>query len=207
MRVSYELGELEEATAPSNPLELFQGWLADAVAHQHPEPNACTLATLGLDGSPNARTVLLKGIDARGLSFFTNYESNKAQELAAHPRAAMCFAWVTRQRQAIVRGTVTKLPRADAESYFAVRPYGHGIGAWASKQSSVIPDRAWLEARADELKQKYPEGTPVPCPDNWGGYALLPDVIEFWQGRPSRLHDRLRYRLVDGAWVRERLCP
>lgn len=207
LRVSYELGELNDEAAPESPLELFDGWLQDAITHQLPEPNAMSLATMGLDGSPNVRTVLLKGVDQRGFCFFTNYESHKGQELEAHPRAAVCFLWTTRQRQVVVRGVVSKLARADAERYFALRPYGNQIGAWASTQSVVIPDREWLEARAEEFRQKYPEGQPVPCPDNWGGYALKPDEIEFWQGRRSRLHDRLHYRFRDGVWQRERLSP
>ncbi len=207
LRVSYELGELNDADAPANPLELFKGWLQDAIDNRQPEPNAMTLATLGPDGSPNARTVLLKDLDDRGFCFFTNYDSHKAQELAAHPRAALCFPWTTRQRQVVVRGFVTKLPREDAEQYFAVRPYGNQIGAWASTQSEVIPNREWLEERAEAFRQKYPEGHPVPCPQNWGGYALLPEEIEFWQGRRSRLHDRLHYQLKDGVWQRERLSP
>lgn len=207
MRVSYELGELNDDTAPESPLELFQGWLADAVAHKLPEPNAMSLATIGLDGTPNVRTVLLKGVDARGFGFFTNYESRKGRELAANPDASLCFLWTNRQRQVIVRGTVSKLPREDAESYFGVRPYGHQIGAWASKQSEVIPNREWLEGRAAELSKTFPEGQPVPCPEFWGGYALAPRELEFWQGRPSRLHDRLRYTLVNGVWQRVRLSP
>ena len=207
MRVSYELGELNDDTAPASPLDLFQGWLADAVAHQLPEPNAMSLATIGADGSPNVRTVLLKGVDERGFGFFTNYESRKGRELAASPRASLCFLWTNRQRQVVVRGIVTKLPREEAESYFAIRPYGHKIGAWASKQSEVIPNREWLEGRAAELRRTFPEDQPVPCPEFWGGYALQPQELEFWQGRPSRLHDRLLYRLVNGVWQRERLSP
>ncbi len=207
MRVSYELGELNDDSAPSSPIELFEGWLADAVAHKLPEPNACTLSTIGLDGSPSARTVLLKGIDARGFGFYTNYESRKGKELAAHPRVAMTFLWTNRQRQVTVRGFVSKLPREDAEGYFAVRPYGHQVGAWASIQSKVIPNRDWLENRLVEMQQKFPEGTVVPCPENWGGYALQPDAVEFWQGRASRLHDRLHYHLVNGVWTLERQSP
>ena len=207
MRVSYELGELNDDTAPESPLALFEGWLADAVSHKLPEPNAATLSTIGLDGSPSARTILLKGIDARGFGFFTNYDSRKARELAAHPRAALTFLWTGRQRQATIRGVVTRLPREEAEAYFAVRPYGHQIGAWASLQSEVIPDREWLEKRAAEFRTRFPEGAGVPCPENWGGFSLQPDVFEFWQGRPSRLHDRLNYTLKNDLWVRERLSP
>ena len=207
LRVSYELGELNDEGAPESPIELFQGWLDDALTHQLPEPNAMSLATIGLDGAPSVRTVLLKGVNEKGFSFFTNYDSNKGQELLAHPRAALCFLWTTRQRQVIVRGPVSKLPRADAETYFALRPYGNQIGAWASTQSAVIPDRAWLEARTESIQKLFPEGQPVPCPENWGGYALKPDEIEFWQGRPSRLHDRLKYKLDGGVWKKERLSP
>lgn len=207
LRVSYELGELNDEDAPEQPIELFQGWLQDALEHQLPEPNAMSLATTGLDGFPNVRTVLLKGVDERGFSFFTNYDSTKGQELEANPHAALCFLWTTRQRQVIVRGTVKKLRREDAETYFALRPYGNQIGAWASTQSALIPDRDWLEKRAKDTQDKFPQGQPVPCPENWGGYALTPTQIEFWQGRRSRLHDRLRYRMTDGVWTRERLSP
>ncbi len=207
MRVSYDLADLDEHSAPESPLDLFHNWLNDAIAHHQPEPNAMSLATVRADGTPNVRTVLLKELDHRGFCFFTNYESNKGQELAHQPRAALCFLWITRQRQVVVRGVVSKLPRADAESYFAVRPYGHQIGAWASRQSQHIPDRRWLEERAEAQRDLHPEGQPVPCPDYWGGYVLQPDEIEFWQGRPSRLHDRLTYRLNDGVWSIQRLSP
>ena len=207
LRVNYELGELNDAEAPAAPFELFHGWLQDAIKHQLPEPNAMSLATIGLDGSPSVRTVLLKGLDDKGFSFYTNYDSNKGRELAANPRAALGFLWTTRQRQVTVKGNVKKLPRSEAEKYFGVRPYGNQIGAWASLQSTVIPDRQWLESRAESLRNLFPEDQPVPCPENWGGYVLVPDEIEFWQGRRSRLHDRLRYRLQDGQWKWERLSP
>ena len=207
LRVSYELGELNDSEAPSSPLVLFHGWLQDAIAHQLPEPNAMSLATIGLDGNPSVRTVLLKGADENGFSFYTNYDSNKGKELQAHPRAALCFLWTTRQRQVSIKGAVKKLPREDAEKYFSVRPYGNKIGAWASTQSAVIPDRQWLESRAESLRNLFPEDQPVPCPEHWGGFLLVPDEIEFWQGRRSRLHDRIRYRLQDGVWKWERLSP
>jgi pyridoxamine 5'-phosphate oxidase len=206
LRVSYDLGELDEHSAPANPVNLFLDWLNDALAHQLPEPNACTLATVNADGAPTVRTVLLKGVDERGLHFYTNYESRKAREMAAQPRCAMLFLWANRHRQVGVRGVISKLPRDDAERYFASRPYGHQIGAWASKQSTVIPNREWLAARDAELRAKYPEGQ-VPLPPFWGGYTLLPDEMEFWQGRVSRLHDRLLYRLESGAWSVARLSP
>lgn len=206
LRVSYDLAELVEERAPANPYELFEGWLQDALAHQLPEPNAMTLSTIGLDGTPTARTVLLKGIDKRGFHFFTNYESRKGAEIAADPRASLVFLWTKRHRQVSVRGAVSKLTREDAESYFSSRPYGHQIGAWASHQSEVISGREWLEERDAELRAQYPEGQ-VPCPPHWGGYTVLPKEIEFWQGRVSRLHDRLRYTRDGEGWKIDRLSP
>lgn len=207
LRVSYELAELVEASAPADPSVLFHGWLADALAHRLPEPNAMVLATIGQDGAPTTRVVLLKGLDERGFHFFTNYNSRKATEMAANSHAAATFLWTDRQRQVNIRGIVSKLPHEDAESYFATRPYGHQIGAWASEQSAVISGREWLEARDAELRAKFPEGQ-VPCPPHWGGYTILPNEIEFWQGRVSRLHDRLRYRRQEnGGWKIDRLSP
>ena len=207
LRVSYDLGALDESTAPADPVELFTVWLNDALAHKLPEPNAMSLATHGLDGTPTVRTVLLKGIDERGFHFYTNYESRKGHEIAANSRAAASFLWTARHHQACLKGYISKLERADAEAYFASRPYGHQIGAWASSQSEVIPGREWLEERDAELRAKFPEGSPVPCPPHWGGYTLLPDEIEFWQGRVSRLHDRIRYRRENGVWIKARLSP
>jgi pyridoxamine 5'-phosphate oxidase len=207
LRVSYELAELTEDMAPADPHELFRGWLQDALMHQLPEPNAMTLATVGADGGPSARTVLLKGLGMNGFHFFTNYESRKGRELAANARAAAVFLWADRHRQVTIRGVVSKLPREEAESYFAARPHGHQIGAWVSEQSQVIPGREWLEAREAEMAARFPQNQ-VPCPPHWGGYTLLPEEIEFWQGRVSRLHDRLRYTLQEGgAWKIERLSP
>lgn len=208
LRVSYDLDSLEEATAPADPYELFKVWLADALDHKLPEPNAMTLCTLGEDGGPNSRTVLLKGVDERGFHFYTNFNSRKGRDLAASPQAALTFLWTARHHQVNIRGRISKLPRADAEAYFASRPAGHQIGAWVSDQSEVIPGREWLEQREREVTARFGNG-PIPCPPNWGGYTLLPTEMEFWQGRTSRLHDRLRYTLptAGGAWVMERLSP
>ncbi len=164
------------------------------------------VATATPDGSPSARAVLLRGFDARGFVFFTDYRSRKAGELAANPRAALVWLWSPAERQVRVEGTVGVLAPAESDAYFAHRPRGHRLAAWASHQSSVIPDRAGLEARIAELAARY-EGAEVPRPPDWGGYLLTPAVFEFWQGRPNRVHDRLRFRLLDGAWVQDRLSP
>ncbi len=206
LRVSYELGELDDYAAPSDPFILFQDWLTDAISHRLPDPNSMTLATIGLDGMPSTRTVLLKGLDLRGFQFFTNYHSRKARELEHNSRASVCFLWAPLQRQVSARGLVWKLPREEAETYFASRPRGHQVGAWASEQSQVIPDRDWLERRAAEVDSRYAD-TDIPCPPHWGGYALMPDEIEFWQGRRSRLHDRLRYLREGNHWERLRVSP
>ncbi|MCB1224585.1 MAG: pyridoxamine 5'-phosphate oxidase [Verrucomicrobiales bacterium] len=207
LRISYEIGSLDEADAPSDPLELFRRWIEDALEHQLPEPNAMTLATIGLDGMPTSRTVLLKGLDDRGFHFFSNYQSRKGQELAQNPRASITFLWATRQRQVNVRGMVWKLPQQEAETYFSSRPRNHQVGAWASTQSAEIPNRSWLEERAAAVEAEYEPATAIPCPPHWGGYALLPDEIEFWQGRRSRLHDRLRYTRELERWTIQRLAP
>jgi pyridoxamine 5'-phosphate oxidase len=165
-----------------------------------------TLATLGQDGGPSARTVLLKGFDEQGFHFFTNYDSRKGHEIAADARASAVFLWTQRHHQVSIRGTITKLPRGEAESYFAARPRGHQIGAWVSEQSRVIPGREWLEQRQIEMEQRFADQD-IPCPPHWGGYALEPTEIEFWQGRVSRLHDRLRYTKTDSGWTLERLSP
>ena len=206
LRVSYDLDALTEDTAPTDPHVLFNLWLQDALAHKLPEPNAMTLSTVGSDGAPNSRVVLLKGLDERGFHFFTNYDSRKGRDIAADPRAALTFLWTDRHHQVNVRGSITKLPREDAESYFTSRPAGHQIGAWVSEQSRVIPGREWLESREVELRAQFGDG-PIPCPPNWGGYTLLAQEIEFWQGRVSRLHDRLRYSRLDNGWKCERLSP
>lgn len=206
LRISYELGQLDEQTSPCNPFVLFREWLEDALENKLPEPNAMTLATVGLDGFPTTRTVLLKGLDDRGFHFFSNYTSRKGRELERNSRASICFHWNATQRQVTARGLVWKLPREEAVAYFKSRPRGHQIGAWASDQSQVIASRVWLDERAEEMEVKFAEGK-IPCPENWGGYALMPDEIEFWQGRASRLHDRIRYLREGNHWERLRLSP
>ncbi len=206
LRLSYEKGALEESTLPGEPMELFRLWMEDAIAAAVPEPNAMTLATVAPDGQPSSRTVLLKGCDARGFSFFTNYHSRKGRELGSNPKAALTLFWKERERQICIRGTVTRLSREESNVYFQSRPYGSQIGAWVSDQSEVIPDRAWLEQRDTELRARYPEGS-VPIPPHWGGFVLAPQQVEFWQGRPNRLHDRVLYSQADGQWTRARLSP
>jgi pyridoxamine 5'-phosphate oxidase len=207
LRREYTLAGLNESDLAEDPIAQFQKWLHDAMTAQLAEPNAMVLATVGADGQPSTRTVLLKALDARGFSFFTNYESRKARELAANPHASLTFPWHALERQVNIEGRVSKLPRAEAEAYFKLRPRDSRLGAWASNQSQIIPGRDGLEARMKELKAQYP-GEEIPLPPNWGGYVLAPECIEFWQGRPSRLHDRLRYtRQPDGSWKIERLSP
>lgn len=186
-------------------IALYQLWAA--LRNRRPaDVNAMTLSTVGPDGQPSSRTVLLKGVDARGFIFFTNYDSRKGRELAGNPHAALTFFWSSLERQVCVAGSVSKLPVAESAEYFHSRPRGSQIGAWASNQSEVIPDRATLERRWRELEKQYPGE--VPLPPNWGGFVLNPDRIEFWQGRPSRLHDRYRYqKQPDGTWKIERLSP
>ncbi|WP_132539023.1 pyridoxamine 5'-phosphate oxidase [Plasticicumulans lactativorans] len=206
LRRNYCLGSLDGADVDPDPIRQFARWFEEAVRAEVTEPNAMTVATVTPEGRPRARVLLLKGFDARGFTFFTNYESAKGCELAANPTAALCFWWVELERQVRIEGTVTRLDRAESAAYFMSRPLGSRIGAWASQQSHVIADRTTLEARFAELEARYADGD-VPMPDYWGGYRLAPDRIEFWQGRPSRLHDRIRYRLEQGSWVIERLEP
>lgn len=206
LRRNYCLGSLDGADVDPDPICQFARWFEEAVRAEVTEPNAMTVATVTPEGRPRARVLLLKGFDARGFTFFTNYASAKGCELAANPTAALCFWWVELERQVRIEGTVTRLDRAESAAYFMSRPLGSRIGAWASQQSHVIADRATLEARFAELEARYADGD-VPMPEYWGGYRLAPDRIEFWQGRPSRLHDRIRYRLEQGSWVIERLEP
>src|SRR4051794_15605961 len=205
MRRSYRRMGLSEDDLAATWLRQFEHWLADAVAAGIGEPNAMVLATADERGRPSARTVLLKGVDDAGFVFFTNRESRKGRELAANPRAALLFPWHDLQRQVVAEGGVEPLARAEDDAYFATRPHGSQLGALASPQSRVVASRDVLERAFAEAAERYPDT--VPRPPHWGGLRVRPDVVEFWQGRPDRLHDRLRYRLEDGGWVVERLAP
>ena len=198
---------LDEATAPADPLALFAAWMDAVVAARLAEPTAMVLATVSPDGQPRARTVLLKDYGQAGFVFYTNRTSAKGRHLAAQPRACLLFPWHPLQRQVIVEGSAEAMSAAESEPYFHSRPHGSQVGAWASRQSAVLPGRAPLDDRVRELEQRWPDGTEVPMPDFWGGYRVRPEVVEFWQGRPNRLHDRLRYRRDGQAWVIERLSP
>lgn len=220
-RKSYDLAALDESAAPADPLQLFIQWMDAAVAAKVPEPNAMTLATVGSDLRPSTRIVLIKGLDARGLVWYTNYDSRKGLELAGNPYAALQFHWVELERTVRIEGTVEKVDAAQSDAYFHSRPMDSRIGAWASPQSAVIESRAVLEAQMARLTAEFAAAAknastdpsqlvlPIPQrPANWGGYRLKPDNWQFWQGRRSRLHDRLRYRLqTDTAWLIERLAP
>ena len=205
MRREYIREALAEADVDADPVVQFGRWFEQATQAGLLEPSAMTLATATPDGRPSARMVLLRGFDQRGFCFYTNYESRKAAELAANPRAALVFWWGELERQVRIEGTVERTSRAESEAYFASRPPGSQLSAAASPQSRVI-DRGTLERRVAELATSLPDGE-VPLPDFWGGYRLTPEVVEFWQGRPNRLHDRLRYRRAGDAWVIERLAP
>jgi pyridoxamine 5'-phosphate oxidase len=206
LRRDYSTHGLTEADAGDDPFALFHRWLDDAIAAELTDPNAMILATCTADGTPSARAVLLKSLDDRGFTFFTNYDSRKGREMAANPRVALVFLWHQLERQVRVEGTIERVTPAESDDYFANRPLGSRLGAWASRQSDTIPDRAYLERVHAELAAKYPDGT-VPRPPNWGGYRVIPTAIEFWQGRPSRLHDRLLFTRQASGWKRERLAP
>jgi pyridoxamine 5'-phosphate oxidase len=198
---------LAEDMLADDPLDQFGAWMADAVAAGVPEPTAMVLATVSASGRPRARTVLLKHYDSGGFTFYTNRTSRKGTDLAEVPRACLVFPWYPMHRQVIIEGSVSALSTEESEPYFHSRPRGSQLGAWASRQSSVIGSRAELEDRYAELERRWPEGTAVPMPDFWGGYRVAPEVVEFWQGRVNRMHDRFRYRREAGRWVVERLAP
>ncbi len=228
-REDYRRGDLDRAALNASPFTQFEQWFREAIGassqsrwrkigialyhlwsairnHRPADMNAMTLATVDADGKPSTRTVLLKSVDARGFIFFTNYDSRKGRELARNPHAALTFFWSALERQVCVAGTVTKLPVTESEAYFKSRPRGSQIGAWASNQSEIVQNRGILENKWRELEQKF--SNEVPLPPNWGGFILNPERIEFWQGRPSRLHDRFcYYRQSDGSWKIERLSP
>jgi pyridoxamine 5'-phosphate oxidase len=207
LRVDYGRAALDESSLCSDAIEQFGVWFAEALAANVPEANAMTLATVGAGGAPSARIVLLKHVEAHGFTFHTNYDSRKGKELAANPRAALCFHWQPLERQVRVEGMVERATPAESDAYFRNRPVAAQIGAWVSQQSAPIASRAELESLHAELAKKFANG-PVPRPEHWGGLRVVPSSIEFWQGRPSRLHDRFLYtRNADGTWRRQRLAP
>lgn len=205
LRKNYTFGQLSETEVSPNPLDLFQVWFDQAVKAECPEPNSMTLATADLAGNPSARIVLLKGADSAGFTFFTNYESQKGKELAARPHAALLFHWHELERQVRIKGVVDRVSPTESDAYFHSRPAASRIGAWASPQSSEIPNREFLEEAEKRFEADF--GDKPPRPEHWGGYRLRPTEIEFWQGRPSRLHDRIHYQLDAAQWRITRLAP
>jgi len=206
LRRDYAMAALRETEAHADPVRQFETWFADAVAAQVPEPNAMTLATATRDGVPSARVVLLKGVDAQGFVFFTDYRSRKGAELTENPLAALVFLWKEIERQVRISGSVSRVTPAESEAYYRSRPLGSRLGAWASHQSAVIASRDELEERLRDVSARFADGD-VPLPPHWGGFRLVPDEIEFWQGRQDRLHDRLRYEHTQAGWTISRLSP
>lgn len=205
LRVSYEQGELNESDITHNPFEQFNLWLQDAINNDVPEPNAMVLSTVNKQGQPSARNVLLKSADENGFIFFSNKTSDKATDLKHNPHCSLLFSWLPQHRQVIVKGKAEEISMQDSDSYFQTRPYGSRISAWVSDQSKVIKNREELEVKVKEFMDKYPEN--VPMPSHWGGYLVKPESIEFWQGRPSRLHDRIRFTKKANNWTIERISP
>jgi pyridoxamine 5'-phosphate oxidase len=207
LRKEYSREELTESSVSASPFEQFSRWFDEAMAAELPEPTAMTLATVSESGQPSARVVLLKGITDRGFIFYSNYASHKGQDLDATPLAALLFFWPELERQIRIEGWVEQLTPEESFAYFSTRPLASQIGAWASEQSSVVPSKAFLEQRYAEMQQRFADGT-VPLPPTWGGYRVIPATFEFWQGRPSRMHDRIRYRRnEEDVWEVERLSP
>jgi pyridoxamine 5'-phosphate oxidase len=206
LRAEYELGGLDEADLATDPFTQFGRWFDEVAAAGLTEVNAMVLATVGADGRPSARTVLLKGVDEDGFVFFTHHASRKGAELSANPACALVFGWYPLQRQVRVEGTAAAVPRDETEAYFATRPRASQLGAWASHQSSVVDSRAALEEAYAEAEARFGDG-PIPPPPTWGGYRVVPEVVEFWQGRRGRMHDRLLYRRAGEDWRIERLAP
>lgn len=206
LRHEYSLKSLNESEVKQSPIEQFDRWLNEAINSGILEPNAMTLATSTFDGKPSARVVLLKHYDEKGLSFFTNYESRKAKNIIQNPYGALVFFWPELERQVRIEGKIQKATDAESDRYFKTRPEASKIGAWASPQSSVIPNRKYLERLMADFEEEF-KGKPIMRPPNWGGYTLVPTLFEFWQGRPNRLHDRIQYTLVNNQWKIERLAP
>lgn len=206
LRAEYQLAGLDEADLTPDPLALFSRWFDEVRTAGVLEPNAMVLATAAVDGQPSARTVLLKGMTEHGFVFFTNYESRKAAELGANPHCSLLFGWYELQRQVRVEGSASRIPRPDTEEYFASRPRDSQLGAWASAQSTVVGSRADLEAAYDAAERRF-AGVDVPAPPHWGGYLVVPESVEFWQGRRSRMHDRIAYRREGRGWRTDRLSP
>lgn len=206
VRKEYSRHSLDELDVDLNPLAQFHLWFQEAMKAELPEPNAMVLATATLEGKPSARVVLLKGFDDRGLVFFTNYEGRKSVELAENPQAALLFFWVELERQVRIEGTVERISKHESEEYFRTRPLESRLSAWASRQSSVIPSRSFLEQKMSDLKSHF-GNQEIPLPPFWGGFRLQPQAFEFWQGRENRLHDRVLYSLQEGVWRIERLSP
>ncbi|MDR9417730.1 pyridoxamine 5'-phosphate oxidase [Gracilimonas sp.] len=206
LREDYSKNALNESEVDANPVKQFEVWMEEAADAKVPEPNAMTLSTVDMQNKPHSRVVLLKGIEDDNFIFYTNYESDKGREIESNKHVALCFLWLELERQVRVEGTVEKISTEESEGYFKERPYKSQLGALASNQSSVVPNREFLEDRFEEMREKYNEGE-VPKPKSWGGYKVTPEYFEFWQGRRSRLHDRIRYEKVGNKWDIKRLSP